>query len=166
MTEVRRVRAGDGPMLRDVRLRALRADPSAFGSSYEREVSRTEEDWELRAVRAAEGRTQYLVVADHDGSFIGMAGAYQPEGDDEARELYGMWVSPDNRERGIGTQLVDALKDWSIQNGASEIRLWVVQANTSAVKLYQNSGFHATGKAQPLPSNPSLIEVRMVCSLG
>ena len=46
MSVLRRVRVGDGTMLRDVRLRALRSDPSAFGSTYEREVGLTDDDCE------------------------------------------------------------------------------------------------------------------------
>lgn len=166
MAEVRRIRRGDGALLRDVRLRALRTDPAAFASSYDREVGRTEADWELRAERAAAGPAQYLVVADQDGRFVGMAGAYQPEADDGVRNLYGMWVSPDNRGEGIGARLVAAVEDWSMQHGAREIRLCVVETNTAAAGLYERSGFRATGETQPLPSDPNSIESRMVLPLG
>jgi predicted GNAT family acetyltransferase len=165
MAVLRRVRVGDGNMLRDVRLRALRSDPSAFGSTYEREVGLTDDDWESWAVRAADGPAQYLVVAEQDDRLVAMAGAYQPEGDANTRRLYGMWVSPDSRGMGIGGRLVAAVKQWSIQSGASEISLWVVKANETARRIYLKSGFYETEETQPLPSNPELIEVRMILPL-
>jgi len=36
---VRRIRPGDGALLREVRLRALVSGPDAFGSTYEREIA-------------------------------------------------------------------------------------------------------------------------------
>lgn len=165
MTTIRRIRPGDGAMLRDVRLRALQTDPDAFGSSYEQESGRTEEQWERRAERAAGGKRQYLSVAEDDSRFVGLAGAYQPEEAPEIRELYGMWVAPDNRASGIGGRLVAAVEDWSVQSGAREIRLWVVRANESARRLYLRAGFKETADTQPLPSNPELIQVRMALSL-
>src|SRR3954463_4983471 len=43
---VRRAVAGDEPILRALRLRALTDSPAAFGSTYERELARTTADWQ------------------------------------------------------------------------------------------------------------------------
>jgi GNAT superfamily N-acetyltransferase len=115
---LRRIRPGDGSRLRQVRLRALLADSEAFGSTYTSEVSRSSDEWEIRATRAAVGETQLLVVAESsetNGEFVGMAGAYQPDDDLTIRELYGMWVAPEARSRGIGLELVEAVKEWSVR---------------------------------------------------
>lgn len=66
MPLVRRIRTGDGPLLRDVRLLALQTDPDAFGSSYQREVDRSDDQWEDRAARAATSDDQFLDVGSHD----------------------------------------------------------------------------------------------------
>lgn len=76
-----------------------------------------------------------------------------------------MWVDPEARSTGIGAGLVDAIVDWSIESGAAEVRLWVVQTNNTALDLYQNKGFEESGEFQRLPSNQSLTETQMVLRL-
>ena len=44
-TVVRRAVAGDEAALREVRRQALRDAPEAFGSTIERELARTDDDW-------------------------------------------------------------------------------------------------------------------------
>jgi ribosomal protein S18 acetylase RimI-like enzyme len=165
MPSVRRIRRGDGLKLKTIRLRALLTDPDAFGSSYQREASRGDGEWEMRAVRAAEGSAQLLAVAESDDEFVGMAGAYKPEDRPRTRELYGMWVAPKFRSTGIGSQLVDAVKEWAIEAGAYEIDLWVVVDNRQARRLYTKAGFADTEFSKPLPSNHTLTETRMSVSL-
>jgi ribosomal protein S18 acetylase RimI-like enzyme len=76
-----------------------------------------------------------------------------------------MWVAPEFRSTGIGAQLVDAVKEWSIEAGADEIDLWVVVDNRQAHRLYTKAGFVETGSSKPLPSNHSLTETRMTMPL-
>jgi ribosomal protein S18 acetylase RimI-like enzyme len=119
----------------------------------------------MRAVRGAAGDAQFLALAESDGGLVGMVGAYQPEDRPRTRELYGMWVAPEFRSTGIGAQLVDAVKEWSIEAGADEIDLWVVVDNRQAHRLYTKAGFVETGSSKPLPSNHSLTETRMTMPL-
>lgn len=93
---------------------------------------------------------------------MGLAGAYTPDSRPDVRRLFGMWVAPEVRSTGIGAGLVDAIVDWSIESGATEVRLWVVATSDSARGLYSDRGFEETGERRPLPSNPSLIETHMV----
>lgn len=165
MHSVRRIHRGDGLKLKAIRLRALLTEPEAFGSSYQSEATRADEEWEMRAVRGAESDTQFLAVAESDGEFVGMVGAYEPDDRSGTRELYGMWVAPDFRSTGIGSQLVDAVKEWGTQAGAERIDLWVVVDNRQARRLYLKAGFVDTGSSKPLPSNHSLIETRMTMPL-
>jgi ribosomal protein S18 acetylase RimI-like enzyme len=165
MHTIRRIRSDEGAMLRDLRLRALRDDPDAFGSSYQREVDRSGEAWEKWAVESAAGQRQCLFVAESRSSWVGLAGAYTHDSEPQVRRLFGMWVHPEARAAGIGAGLVDVIVDWSIESGAEEVRLWVVEANDSALGLYLRKGFEETGELQPLPSNPSLTETQMVLRL-
>lgn len=165
MHSVRRIRRGEGSELKAIRLQALLNDPDAFGSSYESAATRSDEEWEMRAVRGAEGDAQYLAVAESNGEFVGMVGAYEPDDRPNTRELYGMWVAPDFRSTGSGAQLVDAVKEWGTQAGAERIDLWVVVDNRQARRLYLKAGFLDTGLTKPLPSNHSLMETRMTMPL-
>jgi ribosomal protein S18 acetylase RimI-like enzyme len=161
MQSIRRIRPGDGPAFRDLRLRALRTDPDAFGSSYEREMNRPVDAWERRAAYGSNGYEQCLFVAESGGVFVGMAGAFTSSDEPPVRQLFGMWVAPEARSAGIGARLLEAVLAWSIESGAEEMRLWVVKDNQVAYRLYERAGFEETGLSQPLPSNPSLTETQM-----
>lgn len=164
--ELRRVRPGDGPALRDVRLRALRTDPDAFAASYDQAVARDDDVWDEIAARAASGSEEVVYVAEAQGGpFVAMVGAFTRADEPSARNLYGMWVAPEARGSGLGMRLVDVIKEWSRDVGANEVKLWVVETNHPAVRLYERAGFVPTGEAQPLPSNPALIDTRMRVAL-
>lgn len=163
---IRRIRPGDGPVLREVRLRALLTDPDAFGSSYERDVSLGDGHWEERATAAGSGNEQFLALAEDERRVVGMIGAYTPDDSSEVRHLVSTWVAPEARGRGLGSELVGAVIGWARGARASKVTLWVVDGNRPAIALYEGAGFVPTGKKQRLPSNPSLIESLMSLSLG
>lgn len=52
MITVRSITAGNWRDYRNIRLRALRDSPDAFGSSYEEEAVRTDDAWESRIADA------------------------------------------------------------------------------------------------------------------
>ena len=64
-------------------------------------------------------------------------------------------VAQTTRGKGIGSSLMAAAEEWSISQGASDLRLVVYAFNANAVRLYEELGFavrsHAMGK--PLSSN-------------
>lgn len=163
---VRRIRPDEAAFLRDFRLRALKTDPDAYSSSYAAEVEYSDGDWETRAARSAEGDSDFVALAIRDDRAVGMAGGYQPESAPGTRFLYGMWVAPDIRASGIGHALTVQVLDWARESGAESLRLWVVTTNLPALALYRKAGFIETGTSQPLPSNPSLLEVEMSLALA
>lgn len=163
---IRRICTGDGTRLREVRLRALRADPDAFGSTYEEAASRESAWWEDRIIDSATGNDQFLAVVENGEEFIGLIGAYTPAGRPDVRHLVSTWVAPEARGRGLGMELVETVVEWAKAAGAAEVRLWVVDENRPAIALYETAGFVPTGDKQPLPSNPSLVESRMALSLS
>lgn len=163
---VRRINHGDGPLLRDVRLRALKTDPHAFGATYAERATRPADDWTLRASQSAEGDAQFISLAIQDDIAVGMCGGHQPEEAPSTRVLYGTWVDPTARSRGLGSILVDAVVAWAKESGATALTLWVVTTNQPAIRLYRRAGFIETAKVQPLASDPSLDEVEMTLDLA
>lgn len=149
MHVIRRIQPADSLGLRTVRLQALRLDPAAFGSSYEREADLPDDEWGRRAHESSYGTRQCLFVAEADERFVGMAGAYTPDNEPTVRHLYGMWVEPGARSAGIGRELVDAISRWSIEAGAAEVQLWVVKDNLVARGLYTGAGFVGSEINQP-----------------
>jgi ribosomal protein S18 acetylase RimI-like enzyme len=72
-----------------------------------------------------------------------------------------MWVRPSARGRKAGEALITACADWARAHGHTALYLWVTESNDRARGLYERCGFTPTGERQPLPSDPSLPEIRM-----
>jgi GNAT superfamily N-acetyltransferase len=167
---IREVSAGDWETMRDVRLAALREAPYAFASTYAREAAFTPEQWLARIGPRSVTYLAYLSedaghdAAGHDpvghdtADLAGIAGVYEA---DDAPQLVSMWVSPAARGRKAGEALITACADWARARGHAELFLWVTESNASARRLYERCGFIPTGERQPLPSDPSLPEIRM-----
>lgn len=68
---VRPVRPEEWPALRDLRLRALRDTPFAFGSTYEGEATFPDDVWRARA-EGLEG-VRATFVAEEGGRWLGIA---------------------------------------------------------------------------------------------
>lgn len=157
--EVRRPLAQEWACLRAIRLRALADSPGAFARTLDEERTRPEREWRNRAGGS------YVAVAP-DGSWVGMVGGLlEPESPQQAH-LVGMWVAPDWRRRGVARRLAAAVIAWAEASGATEIHLWVAEANGSARALYDSLGFRPTGARQPLPSDPAVPEIMMRRRLG
>jgi GNAT superfamily N-acetyltransferase len=159
--EIMRLGAGDEDRLREVRLRALADAPKAFASTYDREERFSRDVWTARLT--GDGSVNLLAV--DGGRALGMTSARIEERPGTAH-LLGMWVAPEARGRGVGRRLIDAIVDWAREREIHELELWVTDANDPANALYGNSGFRPTGERQPLPSDPSIMESKLVCDLS
>lgn len=142
-------------MLRDVRLRAMKDSPSAFGSTYEREAARTVEDWE----RWYSPGVALMLEHDHLGPVGLVAGAPDRERPGEVL-LMALWVDPRIRGQGGGDLLVETLLEWACGQGASRVRLRVTGNNIPAERLYARHGFLPTGAAT-IRDRDGLPEVEM-----
>jgi GNAT superfamily N-acetyltransferase len=151
---VRLVDGDDWELWRDLRLRALRDAPTAFGSTYERELGFGEADWRRRLSDDAPA-----VVAFVDGRPAGMGGGYS----DLPGWLHvvAMWTDPAVRGRGVGGAVLAALVGWAGSHGL-RTHLDVTVGNDAARRTYERAGFVATGEVRPLrEGSPDVIE-RMV----
>jgi len=52
-----------------------------------------------------------------------------------------MYVEPDYRGTGVNGKIIDALKQWSLTQMVTELRLDVYHNNTKAIKAYEKKGF-------------------------
>jgi GNAT superfamily N-acetyltransferase len=155
MISVREAGPGEWAALRDIRLAALREAPYAFGSSYAREAPFTEEQWRGRLTSQA---VTFFAELETAPAPVGLAGVFEEDG---AADLVSMWVRPDARGHGAADALVNAAAGWSKAHGHDTLCLWVTESNARARKIYERRGFTPTGESQPLPSDPTLPEIRM-----
>jgi GNAT superfamily N-acetyltransferase len=156
MVLVRETVMDDWQALRDIRLEALRDARTAFWSTYEQEAPRGEEHWRDRCTRGG----TFLAYLPDAAEPVGLIGGYTE--DPKTVELVSMYVRPVARGRGVGEALVATVVDWAVRRNAASVHLWVTETNAPARALYERCGFALTGERQPLPYNPTVLEVGMV----
>ncbi len=146
---IRRIAPSEWALHRDLRLRALASDPLAFGSTLAREQAYPEDLWKERTARSAssEEATTLLAIVPGDRP-VGMVVAALVN---EAPHIFGMWVEPSWRGRGVGGRLLDEALEWTGQvRPTSEVQLEVNPNQAAAVALYESRGFVRTGAVSPL----------------
>lgn len=52
-----------------------------------------------------------------------------------------MYVKPGHRGKGINRRVMEALKEWALAQNVTEFRLEVYNANESAIRAYEKTGF-------------------------
>jgi len=150
---------------RDVRLRALLDAPLAFGSTYARESQFSDVDWARRAAQWNDGVRSAGFLAWDDEDPCGIAAGFLDEGDPAVAHLVSMWVAPTHRGRGVGRLLVTAVADWARSRDARTLRLMVTSCNDAALGFYERLGFARTGRVEPYPNDPALVEFEMARDL-
>ena len=151
--QIRRVRPDEWAALRDLRLKALESDPDAFGNTLESALADDDTTWRLRADRP--DGVAFVAVAD-DGRLVGMANGGPAHGQPVAAGLYGMWVAPEARGRGVGRSLLEAVEGWARETGHGLITLGVTTTNGAALRLYAAAGYIDTGERHPLRDGTDL----------
>lgn len=140
---VRTVSGEEWAAFRDVRLRALADTPDAFASTLAEARARDEGAW--RALVEGPG---LRLLAFADGRPVAMGGLFVPEGAPDAG-VWGMWVDPAWRGRGLAGRILDELLAEARREGRGVV-LDVTEDNDGARRLYESRGFVATGEWQPL----------------
>lgn len=144
---VARIRPDEWALLRDMRLRALRDAPEAFGQTYEHAAAEPELEWRSAARAASAGDRRAWFIARADNSATGAASAVEL-GMVQARRrppddclVFSMWVAPEARRAGVGRALIQTVAAWGRSWGGRRIVLWVTGVNESAMRFYERIGF-------------------------
>ena len=150
------------PLLRDVRLDALRESPGAFLSAYETEAGYGHETW-WRQFETGD----WLVCVSAADTVLAVLGATTgTDVDPGDRYLSYLWVAPAVRRSGVATRLVGEMLRHLRARGVRRAWLWVLDGNEAAYALYQKLGFVSTGLRQPLRTDPTRYEERFTCVLS
>ena len=158
---VRRLRGPEWKAFRDLRLDALKSDPMAFGSSFDRESAYSTQKWEAWCRDGATGnRNATFVAAAPSGKLVGMVGVFLAEG---SPHVWGMWIHPTWRNRGVGRNLMVRLLAWL--DKCSPDRPVILDVNPSqaaAAGIYTALGFRFNGVEEPLGHDPPAVVRQMV----
>jgi len=90
------------------------------------------------------GNALILAALDDGGRVVGVAVCFRGYSTFKARPLlniHDLAVSPDQRGRGIGHALLDAVEERARAEGCCKITLEVLDDNLGARRLYENVGF-------------------------
>jgi ribosomal protein S18 acetylase RimI-like enzyme len=142
--------------LRNIRLTALSADPTAFLASYETEAAYEEGQWRRQFSR---GDWNVMAWGAKDVGLVGVT--REPAMSSQECYLEYLWVTPGFRERGVASMLLSAVLDRLRDSGVLTAWLWILDGNDGAMRLYQRFGFQSTNERLPLPHNPARTEERM-----
>ncbi|MCY3574275.1 MAG: GNAT family N-acetyltransferase [Chloroflexi bacterium] len=136
---------------RALRLRALQSDPGAFASSYADELAFANDVWRTRAQSAAQRAGNMTWYAQLEGELLGMAGATwsQREKNRHVAQVYGVYVRPAQRGKGIGGALMRRLlAELARLPQIEKVSLQVNSQSLAAIALYAKLGFHSIGIAR------------------
>jgi ribosomal protein S18 acetylase RimI-like enzyme len=165
MFSVRRLRAGEWQAYRDLRLRALRDSPDAFGSTLEIEQAKPDAYWVERLSSAATSPSQLPLVAEAGADFVGLAWGWIDPSKPHATHLFQMWVAPQARSRGCGSALVGAVVAWAREANAKSVALRVTCGDRAARRLYERAGFEPVGDPEPLRPGSTALAQPMILDL-
>jgi ribosomal protein S18 acetylase RimI-like enzyme len=147
MNEVRRLGPDDWETFREIRLRALADAPDAFGSTLERELAFTEDDWRERLTGP--------VVVVEDPRAVAVGGIFL---NDDVPQVWGMWTDPGHRGRGHARRILD-----EILPPDRTAQLDVNVKNPGARTVYERYGFVGTGVLEPLrPGSDQMMELMVL----
>lgn len=143
---IRKLTEDDIEALWSLRLKALRDNPEAFGSTYEETLQRGKESYRQR-LRQPHAETFYIGAFEED-SLVGMVGFFREAGTKSLHKGYiiSMYTAPEQRGRGVGKALVtEAIAQARTIPGVEQLHLAVVTTNTAARQLYRSLGFEVYG---------------------
>lgn len=131
------------------KIRILEASDLAFVAEIERLCFG--EPWSEKALELLLCGDNFGVAAEEDGRTVAYVGviAVLPEG-----EITNVATHPDFRRRGIGTELLELLKNEAIARGIDSLYLEVRRSNEGARSLYEKAGFEVIGERRGFYKNP------------
>ncbi|WPK10428.1 GNAT family N-acetyltransferase [Lysinibacillus louembei] len=136
----------DAKMYREIRLNALKINPEAFGSTYEREAAFPIATFEER-LKSTENQFVLGALKD-DGSLIGIVAFKREESlkMNHKGNVFAMYVAPEHRGQGVGKLLMlELISKAKNCDGLEQINLTVVSDNDSTKQLYTSLGFETYG---------------------
>lgn len=161
MVTVRRIRLGEGPLYRRLRLTALADAPDAFATTLASARARSPASWHEQADSTAAGSERITLLALLDDEPVGMAALYRDEEDPRVGEVIQFWVAAAHRGGTVSRPLMDRLLSWAAEQGIERLRAWVNRDNARAVRFYCDYGFAPTGQTAPLRPGSELVSCLM-----
>lgn len=120
------------------------------------------------AIKYAEPQVWVALDANAIVGFVGFDRSRDPKSKATMGEIWAMYAAPDYWGEGVGLALWDAARDGLVEEGCSDVTLWVLLKNERALRFYELAGFKRemnTAKTVPMGS-AKVDEIRMKRSLA
>lgn len=155
---VRTLGGDDWQTYQRIRLQALQDAPEAFVSSYALEKDFDEAFWRERM-----GRSVRLLASANEEP-VGIVSVRAAA--DEVAELFGLWVAPNYRGKGVAWELTEAAAEHARAVGRRALQLWVAVDNGRAVAFFSSAGFRPSDQRRPMHYDAQSVEAAMVLPVG
>ena len=146
---VRPLNSDDWEAFRNLRLKALREEPIAYGISVDDEAGKSDEEWKSICSDAFHGNGKWFFVAEHEGKLIGMLGATELFGTHMRHqvEICSAFVEASFRKQGVLTEMYIGLRRRLEEVPYLEqMIVWVtLYENQKSKSLFENFGFILAG---------------------
>jgi RimJ/RimL family protein N-acetyltransferase len=164
---VRTLKPPDAVSFVALRLEGLREFPEAFASSYEEEAATPLPEVEARLQPNAD---RAVIGAFEESFLLGVVGVQREALTKLSHKafLWGMYVAPSARGRGVGAQVLRAALEYaSASLGVRQVNLRANARNAPATALYKKLGFIEYGleRDSMLVGGEYHDEFEMVCKL-
>jgi RimJ/RimL family protein N-acetyltransferase len=136
---LRQLEATDWQLLKEIRLDALSAAPTAFGSSLAGESTRPDSEWQDRL---SDSNRAYFCLFTDDGQPIGLTAIYGTI--DGAAVLVASYIKEAYRGRGLSALLYNARIGWARVNGFKKAIVSHREDNLISKAANQRAGFRYT----------------------
>jgi ribosomal protein S18 acetylase RimI-like enzyme len=165
MLRIERIAASQGPLLKELRCRALEDAPYAFSGTLEEAKKRSEESWAALAENGSNNPRAITFIAYYDDKPCGMMGCRLADEKNEVAELLAVWVAPEYRRLKVGKSLLEIVKQWASETQAEVLHIWVAEQNAFAISFYKTAGCEVTDQRQPFKSDASQEEILLSLEL-
>jgi RimJ/RimL family protein N-acetyltransferase len=124
-------------ILRDIRLKALKENPSLFLGSYEQEARLPDSHWQ-NLIGAEDGKT-FGLFDQRDAVGVTRISKFKDDPSGKTARMSMSYIAPDYRGRGLSRLIYEARLDWARSNGFE--RVIVAHRNGNAASRAANQAF-------------------------
>ncbi len=145
---VRKLLPREWRALKDIRLKAVQAEPNVFVATYDDQILRPDREW--KAMLEDSDRAYFILV--HGGHIVGLSGVARHGEDPVTGVLVLSYIDKVHRNRGLSNLFYQARLDWAVRKGLRKV---IVshrkdnKASKAAIKKFHFEYTHTEMKKWP-----------------
>jgi len=141
---IREASLADVAQFRELRLFALKDNPTSFSADYKVIFDLPTTYWENRLRPNAYGT---MFFTENNSKLVGMMGIRRGESPktEHGAGIWGVFIRPEWRGLHIAGEMINLACNWAKLSNIQIVKLAVVSTNESAIRLYERCGFKVYG---------------------